>query len=769
MPDLKANTLKRWSQTLVVPCLLFALTACGGGESGTDSSGIQHEHENQANKYVSVYAEDFYKVVQSDEQQEVRVDITEKVMRSGGEPIEVIDIEVLSSDPSCRPLNRDKAGFNIVPDRAMVCDYQYTVGLDEAFVKRQLVGKQSGISRVVMAKDANQAELVPFGVSGYQGETLVIKIAEQLAAAGDKTDLTDYTLTNDYVLIPEDSSSDITLDIDNKTITYKPDVNFEGNKRILYTLKNGGGSVKAGSAVVAVSKKSAQGITIQDKIVISKPVALDGTNIDITPYVTVENSSGFQLIQVVSFDAIVALADKFNPENKKFTFKAERPGHYYVNAVVTDHKGGFDAGLIRITVGQDAASLWEPYYHNGYAYSAPLTEQEASQANVAHDGFIIDFAHPAIPAVAVFKNNNAKSYCADKGSLPTAELLKSVWQSDKNNQKNWPLSRGYLVQVTDDTFGVVSLSNGQDLASDGKGYYVTCMKKVGYILQASDVLMSGNMITKLLSDTQVIGTEIYIPSSINGVEVKSIGSQAFANTSQYGKDLTSLVIEEGITSIGYYTFASNDLKNLVLPNSLTTIGEGAFANNQLTSLSIPKDAKTIGSGAFTNNKLAKVTFNDGLETIGKYAFNVNQLTDVTIPASVKKIDDGAFQSNQLEGVELNEGLNTIGAAAFRLNKLTDITIPKTVSIIRRGAFNKNELVSVTLSGAINRVEAAVFDGHDALRKVTVVGKSILGKDLKRMFTPAGWVLYHNDGTPVDNNDMIQVGETVYFGLEYIGT
>ncbi|MEF1249521.1 hypothetical protein [Vibrio owensii] len=336
MPIQKVNSLKKWVRALLPLGLLPILVACGGESDSGNSSEIWPE--NQVDQYVSVHAEDFYSVVQSTDSEEVRVNVVDKVARSGGERISLAEVEVLSSDPSCQLVDSDNESFQIISDHAMVCDYQYTVGLDGYSSGYQMIGKRSGVSRVVVANNAQQAELVPFGVAGYQGETLEINIENELTKVGDNTSLSGFSLTDDVILMPTGSSSTVSLDKTNNKISYTPAATFKGNERILYTLENSSGNVLVGSAVVTVSERSSVGIDIPDKIEILDTVEVGKTAvIDISPYVIDKQDDNFQLIQVVAFDSAVALSDASDTTNKTFTFKVEHAGQYYVNAIVKDN------------------------------------------------------------------------------------------------------------------------------------------------------------------------------------------------------------------------------------------------------------------------------------------------------------------------------------------------------------------------------------------------------------------------------------------------
>ena len=94
---------------------------------------------------------------------------------------------------------------------------------------------------------------------------------------------------------------------------------------------------------------------------------------------------------------------------------------------------------------------------------------------------------------------------------------------------------------------------------------------------------------------------------------------------QYNSDLiTSVVIEEGITSIGNYAFYGYDhLTSVTIPSSVKSIGEGAFTKcSALTSFDISsKYITSIGNYAFKDcTGLTSFTTSDKVTSIGTNAF-----------------------------------------------------------------------------------------------------------------------------------------------------
>ncbi len=222
--------------------------------------------------------------------------------------------------------------------------------------------------------------------------------------------------------------------------------------------------------------------------------------------------------------------------------------------------------------------------------------------------------------------------------------------------------------------------------------------------------------------------EVVIPSEINSIKVTSIGENALAD-----KNITSVVIPNGVTTIegsafNYsslesvkipnsvtkiedYAFANNQLTSVELPANLTSINYFAFQNNQLTSIVIPDSVKTIGSNAFAYNKLTELVIPNSVVSIGSDAFANNLLTSVVIPDSVTSIEYRAFATNQLNSVILSKNLTTIDNGTFFKNKLVSIEIPEGVTSIGDTAFSDNQLASVSLPVSLTSIEYDAFSNN----------------------------------------------------------
>ena len=113
------------------------------------------------------------------------------------------------------------------------------------------------------------------------------------------------------------------------------------------------------------------------------------------------------------------------------------------------------------------------------------------------------------------------------------------------------------------------------------------------------------------------------------------------------QELTNIVIENGVTTIGDYAFDECcNVTDVMIPETVTAIGQHAFSNcTSLTRMTIPESITAIGSVAFAScSNLISVTIPKNITTIGWSTFyNCTSLADVTIPENVTSIGSTAFE------------------------------------------------------------------------------------------------------------------------------
>ncbi len=146
----------------------------------------------------------------------------------------------------------------------------------------------------------------------------------------------------------------------------------------------------------------------------------------------------------------------------------------------------------------------------------------------------------------------------------------------------------------------------------------------------------------------------------------------------YKSAIKSIIIEEGITSIGNYAFKGcTNLTYLSIPDTVTEIGSSAFSGcTKLESIFISDNVTSIGTYAFENcTSLKSVTLSNNLYSISDYSFKgCSSLVYVDIPDGVYFIYASAFEGcSKLKSVFIGVNLLIVYGKAFKgCSSLTDI-------------------------------------------------------------------------------------------------
>lgn len=143
-------------------------------------------------------------------------------------------------------------------------------------------------------------------------------------------------------------------------------------------------------------------------------------------------------------------------------------------------------------------------------------------------------------------------------------------------------------------------------------------------------------------------------------------------------DINTIIIKNGITSIGNYAFANTvKLTKVVIANSVEFIGIGAFYASGIKEINLPNSIKTISKLAFANAHIRKINLSRGLKYAAERVFyNCQNLTTISIPEGVTTIDYEAFGNcMQLKEISLPTTLTDIELKAFEnCTELTKIKV-----------------------------------------------------------------------------------------------
>ncbi len=213
-------------------------------------------------------------------------------------------------------------------------------------------------------------------------------------------------------------------------------------------------------------------------------------------------------------------------------------------------------------------------------------------------------------------------------------------------------------------------------------------------------------------------TKVSIASSVT-----VIGGSAFRGCSA----LTTIgSLPEGLTEIGSYAFngCSKLAGTLTVPKGVTVIKEDTFYNCKLLEeIEFQGALVSIGDQAFYGCAgLTEVVLPDTLTSIGSQLFyQCSNLVSATIPASVIDIDTRQmfYQCSGLTYVEFLCDITDFGNQMFyQCSGLTDIEIPNSVEAIGQSAFQGcTSLEAIELSENLTSIGTSVFYNCSALKYI----------------------------------------------------
>lgn len=195
----------------------------------------------------------------------------------------------------------------------------------------------------------------------------------------------------------------------------------------------------------------------------------------------------------------------------------------------------------------------------------------------------------------------------------------------------------------------------------------------------------------------------------------------------HNTNITTLIVKEGVTSIGDYAFLGcYKISSISFPNSLTSIGYSAFDPcSGLTEITLPENLIYLGGYSLTSGNFSSISIPIGITSIEKYTFaNCKKLKSVSLPDTLTSIGEGTFnQCTSLDSFNIPKNVVDIGRYAFwNCTSLKHIEIPSGIPQINEGTFdNCSSLKSISIPSSVVSIGESAFYGCNSLEDVYFSG------------------------------------------------
>lgn len=398
--------------------------------------------------------------------------------------------------------------------------------------------------------------------------------------------------------------------------------------------------------------------------------------------------------------------------------------------------------------GTEYASVSNPALGAMYS-SEVIVISDNEEKNTAIRSYRIEINDELFPKlIEMLERRNQKVYRGDKSFFYEIKYIKDgvLSEPDSSVEVNIPIPDGMVPFIATKKVKVYRINDDNSIEEMEYTY------KNGYLSFITDHFSYYSIVTENTSTVIVNGkcgdNLTWALDSEGVLSISGTGAMYdysilssdnnYAPWKEYGEQIKTVMINEGVTSIGAHAFQDygkyktrsdqDSIEEVTLPSTLLHIGEGAFLwCNSLKSITIPDSVTSIDKEAFARcTALSNVVLSNSLTEISEGVFEYcENLKNISFPISVKTLGPSAFSGAGFEKITIPNTIHELSPYSLSSLFLKEVVIKDDIIVDTRVFSQSKNLEkavfsgSITFSGKANNECGSLFNGCTELKYATI--------------------------------------------------
>lgn len=178
------------------------------------------------------------------------------------------------------------------------------------------------------------------------------------------------------------------------------------------------------------------------------------------------------------------------------------------------------------------------------------------------------------------------------------------------------------------------------------------------------------------------------------------------NTFLKGSQVESVVLKEGITSIGDSAFRGSSIKKITIPASVTSIGSlFCSSNTKLEEIIVAEENAnyTIYNGALCTKNYSRIVRFPSAKVVDTFEFHPNTIV----------VSQSAFAHSKIKNIIFNEKVETFGSQVFASSQVENIYVNSKANILTWAILRSttNAILHIENNTHVKLYDNAIYDNN----------------------------------------------------------